>query len=666
MKKFFLSILLMLASSSLVFSQNIISEKTTKKISYNEAGAIKQVSFKKGTVNQEATPSLLKELSKETANIEFVLKSSTTDKHNMTHEEYSRSYKGVPIDLEVYKIHFKNNYIVSANGEYSPIQLNEQATKISADEAFQKALDHIQATTYAWESNEQLNPKTAPQLVILPATLTQDQQAKYAYKIDVFAVKPLSRHWVYIDAITGQVLFKDPIIKHAERHNSKDPSTDILPEKKSSVLVEGNGDTRYSGNQILETTQGQDGLYILKDQIRNIHVLNANQTDFNNITEFTDDDNVWSEAEYNNAYKDNAALDVLWGMGKTYDYFKEKFDRDSYDDLGAPLIGYVHVDYQYNNAFWSGSYMGYGDGSSNGEEGNGIFDALTSLDVTAHEIGHGICQETADLIYERESGALNEGFSDIWRAAVEFYGAPNDPNKDTWLIGEEIDRRTGSVGLRSMKNPKIKFMPNTYEGQYWRPTTVEGCPYPDMYENDYCGVHTNSSVLNHWFYLLSEGGSGTNDNNYAYEVEGIGIENAAEIVYCSLTSYLTYNSKFEDAKDFTMQCASNIFGEESEALQSTKDAWAAVGLKEDEELFTHDFKTEKIIIYPNPVKDFIHVAIQQNGEQLAYKIISLNGQNLAEGQLINGRIDTKNLLPGSYVLLINGQNIQHTQKFIKK
>lgn len=349
-------------------------------------------------------------------------------------------------------------------------------------------------------------------------------------------MKPLSRHWIYVDAVSGEILFKDPIIKHAHGKNplkTEKKNDFIIPESKT-FLVEGTGDTRYSGNQPLGTTLGNDGLYTLKDETRNIEVLNSNQTYLSVITDFTDEDNFWSDAEFNNEFKDNAALDVLWGMGKTYDYFMDVFERDSYDGFGARLLGFVHLDFEYDNAFWSGNFMGYGDGTSNGEEGNGRFDALVSVDVTAHEIGHGICELTARLIYERESGALNESLSDIWGAAVEYFAAPDDPNKDHWLIGEEIDRRANSIALRSMKNPKDKGSPSTYKGEFWRPASIEeGCIIPDYYENDYCGVHYNSGVLNYWFYLVSEGGSGVNDNNDAYEVEGIGIEKAAEIVYCA-------------------------------------------------------------------------------------------------------------------------------------
>ena len=208
--------------------------------------------------------------------------------------------------------------------------------------------------------------------------------------------------------------------------------------------------------------------------------------------------------------KDNAALDAHWGAEMTYDYWWNIHGRNSYNNGGASIRSYVHVDVNYNNAFWNGSVMSYGDGSCVSEGCNG-FDALTSIDVAAHEIGHAVTTFTSNLAYRRESGAMNEGFSDIWGAAVEYFakgtGPDNNPNDEVWLIGDEIDRRSGSAALRSMSDPTSQGQPDTYGGSFW---INPNCGFPSS-GNDYCGVHTNSGVLNYWFYLLVEGGSGTND-----------------------------------------------------------------------------------------------------------------------------------------------------------
>jgi Zn-dependent metalloprotease len=170
------------------------------------------------------------------------------------------------------------------------------------------------------------------------------------------------------------------------------------------------------------------------------------------------------------------------------------------------------------------------------EDGFSGLTPFTALDIVAHEMGHGITKFTADLAYDdgTESQILSEGFSDIWGACVKNYVNINNhvfPLKDIWLDMYE----TGRIP-RSFINPKVSYppQPNTYlTGAYW--VNLIGC-IPTS-GNDQCGVHINSGVMNYWFYLLSEGGSGTNDLGNSYDVSGIGIDKAARIVYRAETQY---------------------------------------------------------------------------------------------------------------------------------
>ena len=164
--------------------------------------------------------------------------------------------------------------------------------------------------------------------------------------------------------------------------------------------------------------------------------------------------------------------------------------------------------------------MIYGDGSStNGNK------PLTSLDVCAHEIGHGMTSFSANLAYNKESGALNEGFIDILGNSVEF---SQRPTKASWKLGEDF-----SYVIRDMANPNAYRQPDTYGGTYW--VNVVGCtPTGGATGNDYCGVHTNSGVLNFWYYLLVQGGSGTNDKGFAYNVTDIGLALQGGLIIFSL------------------------------------------------------------------------------------------------------------------------------------
>lgn len=475
------------------------------------------------------------------------------DRLGYVHQRYAQFYRNVPVEYGAYTVHSRNGQVQAMSGELKPVKGISTTPSLSASAALQKALTYVGAQTYMWQvpeqevwlkkekQNSRATFKPKGELVIVENYLSTDKDRKHqpvlAWKFDVYAQQPLSRDYIYVDAHTGEVVHKDPIIKHAAASAS--------------------AATRYSGTQSI-TTDSYSGSYRLRDYSRGSGIETYNcktGTSYNSASDFTDADNNWTSGEYNNSAKDNAALDAHWAAQMTYDYFLAKHNRNSYDNAGAKIKSYVHYDKNYENAFWNGSVMTYGDGATR-------FDALTSLDVGAHEIGHAVCSYTANLVYSYESGALNEGLSDIWAAAVEHYAAPN---KSIWLIGEDIDKQRPS--LRSMIDPNAEGQPDTYKGTYW---------YSGSGDNG--GVHTNSGVLNHWFYILSEGKSGTNDLGTSFSVNGIGIENAARVVYRMESVYLTANSGYSDARTYAIAAAEDLFGEGSNEVIQVTNAWNAVGV----------------------------------------------------------------------------------------
>jgi PKD repeat protein len=273
-------------------------------------------------------------------------------------------------------------------------------------------------------------------------------------------------------------------------------------------------------------------------------------TSYGAAVDFTDADNNWNNV---NAQLDEYATDAHWGAEMTYDYFDIIHGRNSIDDNGFELNSYIHYDVNYNNAFWDGQRMTYGDG-------DGVDNPLTSVDIAGHEIAHGLTTFTADLVYNAESGALNESFSDIFGTCIENYAKPTDWN---WTMGEDI----GSA-FRSMSNPGLYGDPDTYFGSNWASLTG----------GDNGGVHTNSGVQNFWFYLMVAGGSGTNDNSDAYTVTGLGFNDASAIAFRNLTVYLTQNSDFADARFFAIQSAIDLFGACTPEVETTTNAWYAVGV----------------------------------------------------------------------------------------
>ncbi len=373
-----------------------------------------------------------------------------------------------------------------------------------------------------------------------------DKNLYYAYKIAVTDKNDISvGEEIIIDENSGKILRKTSLIRHAN----------------------GTADTRYNGTCSIETTfvpslDPSRSKYVLKDLTRGngLFTRNLNHGNvINNYTEFGDSDNNWTASEFHNSNKDDGALDAHWAAMKTYDYFYNKHQRNSYDGAGAPIYLYIHDEDTLENASWhpTSHIFTFGDGHTN-------YDIFTSLDVVAHEFGHAICDYTAQLEYSGESGAICEGLSDIWGACVEdCYGT----NKQTWLCGEDINLRPGHSALRSMSNPNAEGLPDTYGGLYW-----------ETGSDDNGGVHTNCGVLDYWFYLLSKGGSGTNDLGNAYEVIGIGIDNAAKIVYLAEKEYMEAETDYADMRECTINAATALFPNYSVYAKSVANAWYAVGI----------------------------------------------------------------------------------------
>ncbi len=522
-----------------------------------------------------------------------------TDKLGFVHEKFQQTYKGIKVEFGNVTLHSRNGKASSLSTESYDIKEMSVTPSITREKAFQNALDQIGASSYLWDnpsaSRAIAYQQPTGELVLLPMFDHNDNvEVKLAYKFDIYATQPLSRGDVYIDAHTGNPLFYNATIKHLDEYSNSSKNLVEVPHHNEATsyedfsLATGNAATRYSGNREI-TTRQIGSSYALRDNTRGngVNTYNSNRSTSYPTTNITDNDNNWTSAEFDNSNKDNAALDAHWGAAQTYDYFKSEHDRDSFDGNNAAINSWVHYGQAFDNAFWNGSVMTYGDGSSNGNEGNGIFDALTSIDVAAHEIGHAVTTNTANLAYRRESGALNEGFSDIWGAAVEHFskgnGSDTNPDLSVWLIGDEIDRRSGSAALRSMSDPKSLGYPDTYHGDNWKAATVaEGCITPirgpEPQGNDYCGVHTNSGVLNHWFFILTTGASGTNDVGDVYDVTAIGMTKAAKISYRTLSVYLSANSTFADARAGAIQATRDLYGTGGTEEIAVTNAWYAVNV----------------------------------------------------------------------------------------
>jgi Zn-dependent metalloprotease len=258
------------------------------------------------------------------------------------------------------------------------------------------------------------------------------------------------------------------------------------------------------------------------------------------------------------AVRDVAVNEAYDGAGKTYDFYRKVYNRNSIDDRGLRLDSSVHFDVDFDNAQWNGRQMVYGDGDRK------YFERFTKcLDVIGHELTHGVTQYTAALEYSAQSGALNEHFSDVFGVLVKQYSLKQTANKADWLIGAGLfTSRVNGVAIRSMKAPGTAY-DDPQIGKDPQPAHMRD--YKNM-RSDNGGVHINSGIPNHAFYLVAMSLGGK-----AWEVAG-------KIWYVTLTQRLRKNAQFRDCADATYAAAGDLFGAGSAPQHAVADAWKNVGV----------------------------------------------------------------------------------------
>ncbi|MCL3818230.1 M4 family metallopeptidase [Aeromicrobium wangtongii] len=255
---------------------------------------------------------------------------------------------------------------------------------------------------------------------------------------------------------------------------------------------------------------------------------------------------------------DPAADEAYSGLGATYELFARAFDRASVDGAGLPLLATVHYGRDYDNAFWDGDQMVFGDGDGQ------VFGRFTaSLSVIGHELAHGVTQYTANLTYQGQSGALNESLSDVFGALVEQHARDQDAAEASWLIGEGLftDQVQGTA-LRSMKAPGTAYDDDVL-GKDPQPATMDDYVQTS---DDNGGVHLNSGIPNRAFYLV------------ATALGGRAWERAGRIWYDTLTAGLEPQTDFAGFAAATAAAAAQRFGPTSREHDAVVEAWSTVGL----------------------------------------------------------------------------------------
>jgi Zn-dependent metalloprotease len=261
---------------------------------------------------------------------------------------------------------------------------------------------------------------------------------------------------------------------------------------------------------------------------------------------------------------DVAVNEAYDGSGVTYDLYYQVFGRDSIDGQGLPLKSTVHYQKGYDNAFWNGEQMVYGDGDEDLPEPQRLFNRFTiALDIIGHELTHGVTQYEANLAYWDQSGALNESMSDVFGSLVKQYQRQQSAADADWIIGEGLfTSNVNGVGIRSMKAPGTAY-DDPVLGKDPQPGHMDD--YVKTIE-DNGGVHINSGIPNRAFYVT------------ALTLGGSAWEKAGRIWYKTLTEKLSERATFQQAADMTFEAAGELYGTGSMEQSAIRTGWAEVGI----------------------------------------------------------------------------------------
>ncbi len=331
-----------------------------------------------------------------------------------------------------------------------------------------------------------------------------------------------SRWFFWVDAETGAVL-------NAYNGLTEGSGTGSLGDTKDLTGLT----TSANGTFQMVSTDGRQTTYDAKNRNKLPGTL------------ATDSNDVW-DTSGSTSPSQGAIVDAQFYANVTDDYYFNVHGFNWTSAYPQGMVSSAHLQRNYANAYWNGEQMAYGDG-----DGVEYREFSADLDVVGHELSHGVTEATSNLIYQNESGALNEAFSDMMGTAIEFdYGPGN------WTMGEDVDIL--GDGFRNMANPGEDGDPSHYADRYTG-------------TSDNGGVHTNSGIANHWFYLLVNGGQNANSaRRTGTVVQGIGLAQAVDIVYMGFTA-LPASATFCQAREGTIAVAGNNSA-------NVADAWNEVGV----------------------------------------------------------------------------------------
>ena len=449
-----------------------------------------------------------------------------------THERMNQYHKGVRVFGGQIVWQKEGGRVLSITGNlYEGIDVATEP-ELTADDAAKRALEGAPGARVAGKI----------ELVILPLT------DRYVLSHYLHLRGRATLEAVFIDALTGAV---------ALRYDD---------HRRQSVVGLGIGTW---GDEKKMSVQARAATNRAVDVLRPFGIKTYDvDFDFAAWNAYRSDTDAYLATDSDNEWRDGAVVDAHAYSGYTYDYYFKRHGRRGLDDEDLAAINFVHFLRQsvgFNNAFFDpvDTSMNYGDG-------DGVtFNFFSSaLDVVSHELTHGVTYFSSDLIYLNESGALNEAFSDIMATGVEFFfqASGTDRQRADWLAGEDLFIRFGGF-VRSLENPRAAGDPDHYSVR---------CDCPPDFDNG--GVHINSNIVNHAFYLMVQGGT---NRTSGIRVQGIGLANIGKIesvFYRAFTFYLVPSSNFHAAREATLRAARELFSAGGMEETTVRAGWDAVGV----------------------------------------------------------------------------------------
>ncbi|MEW2624123.1 M4 family metallopeptidase [Streptomyces sp. NPDC048106] len=501
------------------------------------------------------------------------------DQDGKQHVRFSQTYRGIPVVGADIVVHLtaKGGYLGVTRAYDQPVSVPTVAAKVTAEQARVKAASVVSNGAAA-----------TPRLIVHAQHGTSILAYQVQVEVDGDAT---ASHSVLLDAGTGSVVSDvaalDGIIspKLAKKLKALGKSATAGGQstggkaagQAASTPAVGSGLSMYSGTVTLNTTRSKT--YNLIDSTRgNAEVRNANNNAlsesrvFSGSSSMTDSDNTWGNGTTSDV--NTAGVDAQYGLTSTFDFYKKTFGRNGILNDGVGPHGVVHYARNYGNAGWSDGCwcMVYGDG-----DGVTFTKPLTQLDVTGHELTHGVVSATAGLETDYnaygdqigEPGSLNESLADIFGTSVEF-ATNNAAHAPNYLMGEQLGLAQGF--LRRLDHPSLDKLEGTVD--YWSTNAPQ------------TEVHAGSGVSSHAFYLLAEGSGSKTINGVSYNsatydgstVTGIGRDKAVAIFYQALTRYMVSSTDFHGARTATLQAAADLYGQGSTEYDTVNKAWAAVNV----------------------------------------------------------------------------------------